>query len=294
MPLEPIDSLLGKAMADGYAVGYFESWNLESLQGVIDAAEQTRSPVIIGFNGDFLSGVDRSAPERISWYGALGKAAAESAAVPCGLIFNECRQDARVREAVDSGFNLVMPVDPDAPYDEYVARVRSLVAYAHPRGVAVEAEIGELPCGASGAVAGGSLTDPDLAAAFVEATGVDVLAVSAGNVHVLLGDQRELDLDHLGEIRRRVSVPLDLHGGTGISETSVRQAVSLGVAKMAYGTYVKNRYLAAVRKALGNDKADPHTLLGVGGDEDVLVTGRLAVRDAVLERIDFLGCCGKA
>ena len=93
MPLEPIDLMMHRARGAGYAVGYFESWNLESLQGVIDAAEETRSPVIIGFNGAFLSGPDRLARERLAWYGALGRAAAESATVPCGFIFNECPDD---------------------------------------------------------------------------------------------------------------------------------------------------------------------------------------------------------
>ena len=76
MPLEPIGDLMRRAVGGGYALGYFESWNLESLQGVIDAAEETRSPIIIGFNGDFLSRPDRLARERLAWYGALGVAAA--------------------------------------------------------------------------------------------------------------------------------------------------------------------------------------------------------------------------
>src|SRR5262249_28048474 len=116
MPLRAIGPMMRRALEGGYAVGYFESWNLESLQGVVDAAEQTRSPVIIGFNGDFLSRPDRMAGERIAWYAALGKAAAESASVPCGLIFNECPRDEWVRAAIEAGFNLVMPAGPDAAH----------------------------------------------------------------------------------------------------------------------------------------------------------------------------------
>jgi fructose/tagatose bisphosphate aldolase len=81
------------ARQDGYALGYFESWNIESLQGVLDAAEETRSPVIIGFNGEFLSSESRRAGERLEIFGGLGRAAAESATVPCGFIFNECSRD---------------------------------------------------------------------------------------------------------------------------------------------------------------------------------------------------------
>ena len=145
MPLEPIRAMMERAILGRYAVGYFESWNLESLQGVVDAAEDTRSPVILGFNGGFLSG-PRRFDERLALYAALGRAAAESASVPCGLIFNECQSDAWVRAAITAGFNLVMPSDP-APADLYKARVATIAAEAHSRGVAVEAELGELPHG---------------------------------------------------------------------------------------------------------------------------------------------------
>jgi ketose-bisphosphate aldolase len=295
MPLEPVGEMMRRASDGAYAVGYFESWNLESLQGVIDAAEETRSPVIIGFNGEFLSRPGRLATERISCYGALGKAAAEAASVPCGLIFNECAQDDSVRAAIDSGFNLVMPDDPEAPYDERVARVAELTRYAHEHGVAVEAEVGELPCGASGEVEeGGAMTDPGRAARFIQATGIDLLSISIGNIHVLVQGERGLDLDRLARIREQVEVPIGLHGGTGIKAESLRQAISMGVTKVAYGTYLKQRYLADVRRALNADDANPHKLLGCGGPEDVMVAARLAVRDAVLERVELLGCCGRA
>ncbi len=178
---------------------------------------------------------------------------------------------------------------------EYAERVSDLTAFAHEHGVAVEAEVGELPCGASDASqAGGSLTDPELAAEFVAATGVDLLAVSVGNVHIKLDGSEELDLRRLEQVRGRVPVPLVLHGGTGIAADSLREAIALGVAKVNYGTYLKQAYLEAMRAALDRDCAQPHRLLGMGGTEDILVAGRLAVRDAVLERIGVLGCCGRA
>lgn len=295
MPLESIGSLMERAVCGGYAVGYFESWNIESLQGVIDAAEQTRSPIIVGFNGGFLSAHDRLARERLSWYAALGRAAAESALVPCGFLFNECPSDEWVRLAIESGFNLVMPADPAARFDPYVERVSALTSLAHAHGVAVEAEAGELPSGVAGhGTVGGSLTDPHVAGEFVAATGIDLLSVSVGNVHVKLDGSEELDLRRLEEIRRRVTIPLALHGGTGIAADSLREAIARGVAKVNYGTYLKQHYLRAVRQFMAGVCLDPHRLLGMGGAEDVLVAGRLAVRDAVLERIDLLGCCGRA
>jgi ketose-bisphosphate aldolase len=295
MPLEAIGPMMRHAIEGGYAVGYFESWNFESLQGVVDAAEETGSPIILGFNGDFLSRATRLSSERLSWYAALGRAAADSASVPCGLIFNECPRDDWVRAAIEAGFNLVMPADPEAAPEEYTRRVAELTRVAHARGVAVEAELGELPHGVvGGQPQGGHSTDPAAAASFVEATGVDLLAVSVGNVHIMTHGQAGLDLDRLAEIRRHVAIPMVLHGGTGIAADALRAAIALGIAKVNYGTYLKQRYLDAVRAALGRDAADPHHRLGIGGPEDVLVAGRLAVRDAVLERIDLLGCRGMA
>ena len=296
MPVESVTAMLGRALEGRYAVGYFESWNLESLQGVIDAAERTRSPVLIGFNGQFLSRAGRLAAERISWYAALARAAAESASVPCGLVFNECAQDDWVRAAVTSRFGQVMLDDPDADRGDYVRRIAELTEFAHQHGVAVEAEVGELPCGSSGSVEHdrGSLTDPEAAARFVKETGIDILAVSIGNVHVLLQGDQALDLSLLAAIRERTDLPLDLHGGSGISPGDLQAAIPLGVAKVCYGTCIKQRYLTAVRAALGRDEPNPHNLLGYGGQEDVMVAGRLAVRDAILERIERLGCCGRA
>jgi fructose/tagatose bisphosphate aldolase len=133
-----------------------------------------------------------------------------------------------------------------------------------------------------------------MAAHFVAATGVDLLAVSVGNVHIKLDGPQNLDLRRLQQVRDRVPVPLVLHGGTGIATASLSEAIALGVTKVNYGTYLKQAYLEAVRAALGGDCAHPHRLLGMGGIEDILVVGRLAVRDAVLRRIGVLGCCGRA
>jgi ketose-bisphosphate aldolase len=296
MPLAPISQLVKAAQARSYALGYFESWNLESLQGVLDAAEATRSPTIIGFNGAFLSGKERRTEERLRWYAELGRTAAQTAAVPCGLIFNECPADDWVMMAASLGFNLVMPADPSADPQGYSRRVKAITSHVHSYGAAVEAEIGELPCGDSGiGAAARHRTDPEAAARFVRETGVDLLAVSVGNVHIMLSGRQELDLGALQRINRRIpEVPLVLHGGSGIGSDSIKQAIGLGVVKVNYGTYLKQRYAAAVREALNRDQANPHELYGIGGDYDVMVAGRLAVRDAVLERIDTLGCCGKA
>jgi fructose/tagatose bisphosphate aldolase len=91
-----------------------------------------------------------------------------------------------------------------------------------------------------------------------------------------------------------VKIPFVLHGGTGIEEDSLKEAIRLGVRKVNYGTYMKQRYLQALRVALANPEPNPHALLGDGGPTDTLVVGRNTVRESVLERIESLGCCGRA
>jgi len=289
MPLESINVLMKSAQKHNYAIGYFESWSLESMQGVIDAAEKTRSPIIIGFNGEFLSRRSGATPTDMELYAALGIAAAARTNVPCGLIFNECSQDSWVEHAIGAGFNLVMLADPSATLEDYTRRVKPLAAKAHASNVAIEAEIDELPCGDDH----GASTDPNVAKMFIAATGVDLLAVSVGNEHIKLQGRAPLDLARLEAIRRLVDTPLVLHGGTGIEDDSLQAAIRLGVRKVNYGTYLKQRYIKAVQPALALD-GSPHALLGGGNDTDVMVIGRRVVRDAVLERIERLGCCGQA
>jgi fructose/tagatose bisphosphate aldolase len=293
MPLAPIDELVERAVAGCYALGYFESWDLASLQGTLDAAEQTRSPLIIGFNGEFLSAPHRQARERLALYAALGRAAAEEATVPCGLIFNECPRDDWTEAAIELGFNLVMPVAGESNSNDYRTRVRRIVQVAHARRVSVEAECGTLPDGSP--CAAGVATEPSDAAQFVESTGVDLLAISVGNVHIYEHGSVALDLDRLRRVRQSAGVPLVLHGGTGIGRETLKGAIESGVVKVNYGTYLKRAYLNRLRElATAGRVDDVHDALGRGGKGDWLVVCREVVRDAVLERIGWLGCCGKA
>src|ERR1700722_13271542 len=235
MPLEAIGTMMRAAREHRYAVGYFESWNLDSLQGVLDAAEQTRSPIIIGFNGEFLSQRANATPDDVLLYAKLGRAAAEQARVPCGFIFNECSHDAWLERAITVGFNLIMPAGTGPTLEDYQRRVKRLAVLAHARDVAIEAEIGELPSEEGPGIP----SDPRVAAAFVAATGVDLLCVSVGNEEIKLNGRAPLDLVRLAAIHGSVDVPLVLHGGSGIEDESLKQAIRLGVRKINFGTYMK-------------------------------------------------------
>jgi fructose/tagatose bisphosphate aldolase len=282
MALVSIAALMESAKTGNYALGYFESWSLDSIQGVVDAAEEVRSPVIIGFNGEFLCEREGAKIEEIGQYGAMALAVAATTEVPIGLIFNECTKIEWTERAIRAGYNLVMPA-PGTSAQE-VAR---LAAVAHNHGIAIEAEpdTGELEDGTA---------YPKLAAKFAADTNIDLLAVEVGNEEIKLDGRTPLDLDLLAQVAELVSVPLVLHGGTGIEDVSLREAIKLGVRKVNYGTYIKQQYLSHFRAALNSPDPNPHALLGGGTGTDLLVVGRRVVRDAVLERIHLLGCCGQA
>src|SRR5579863_7037318 len=144
MPLAPLSALLAEAQKQGYAIPYTESWNLESLQAVIDAAQETYSPIIAGFNGGFLRHAGREAPETLAFYACFRKAL-EIAKVPVAFLLNESDDLGQIRQAIDLGFNAVMPESEGLSVEKYRELVKAVVQIARPRGVWVEAQIGLLP-----------------------------------------------------------------------------------------------------------------------------------------------------
>ena len=284
MSLVPLPDLLAAAGRDGYALGYFEAWDSYSLDAVLEAAEAERSPVILGF-GCLL--VERSWLDRggIEVFGALGRAAAARAAVPVALILNEAHTVEQALRGLDAGFNAVM-VHGASPAD-----VSRLVGEAHGRGAAVEGELGELPAGPDGL--GGSLTDPDEAAAYVAETGVDCLAVSFGNVHVLEGRAEGVDLDRLEAVSSAADVPLAVHGGTSFPPELVPGAIARGVAKFNVGTGLKRAFLDGL-SAAGHPDGDPHALLGSRGSADLLSAGAARMRGVARGLIRLYGGSGRA
>ena len=187
-----LSDLMAAAERGRYAVGYFESWNLESLLAVADAAEATRSPVILGWSGIFLPHPDRAARDSLSPYAALGLDVCRQIDVPACLLFNESPNLDWVLESVDLGFGLTMFADEERSSAELIEPVRQVVAYAHAAGVAVEAEMASPPglsASLDTAPADLHLTDPAAAAAYVAATGIDALAVNVGQVHLHGRDQ---------------------------------------------------------------------------------------------------------
>lgn len=288
--LVPFQQLLADAQAGGYAVGYFEAWDLYSLEAVLEAAEAEKAPVILGFGGVMMEQgwFDGGGLERL---GALGLVAARAAKVPVSLILNEVLTFEQVVRGIRAGFNVVMLGTVDMPYHENVLLIRQVVQTAHAVGVGVEAEVGELP-DASGEMGGGAgrVTDPHEAARFVRDTGIDAMAVSIGNVHTLMDREATVDLKRLEEIHRAVPVPLVIHGGTGFPEAAIAPAIRLGVAKFNVGAVLKQAYLEGLRDAISALPLEVgfHQVMGSRKEADVLEQAKWCVREEVARRIRLM------
>ncbi len=293
MALVSMKELLNRAQSEAYAVCYCEAWNLESFQAVIEAAEEAESPIICGFNGGFLVHKERDKPESIAYYASMSVALRESP-IPAAFLLNETDDLPQIVRGIDLGFNAVMVENERLPMEDYLPLVRKVVRYAHEAGVSVEAAVGRLADGAGHVKAEG--TDPILARQFVEETEIDALGVAVGNVHILTRGEASIDLDALESIHHHVPVPLVLHGGTGIQLRDVRNYINRGVAKINFGTVLKQAYLAAAKQALTDyrEPMNPHPFIGIGGRHDALMAGRQAVKKKVKELLVQCGSAGKA
>ena len=299
MPLASFEELMSRAERGQYAVGYFESWNLESLQAVPDAAEATRSPVILGFSGLYLTHPERVVTDRLSHYAALGLQVCRRLSVPACLLFNESPNMDWVLEAVDLGFGLVMFADDHLPLDRQVDCIRRVVEKAHGNSAAVEGEIAAPPGldeNLSAAPDQPLLTDPAEARSFVERTGVDALAVNIGQAHLHGRAHVRLNLDHLTKLKHAAGVPLVLHGASSVVPEDLREAARLGVRKINVGSNLKRAYFEALRRAcrdVGIDY-DPYLVVGSGLPGDVLTAARLALQETVEDMMGLFGGAGKA
>ncbi len=297
MPLVSFDELMDHARTNQYAVGYFESWNLESTLAVADAAEATCSPVILGFSGIYLPSPERLRTDPISAYFRMAKSIAEGLSVPACLLFNESPYFDAVELALDLGFDLVMYANDDeaqAPRDE---KIRQLSDRAHMVGKAVEAELAAVP-GVGGELPDAStdrnLSEPGDCLEFVGRTKIDALAVNVGQLHLHGRELVRLHLPRLREIAEAVSVPLVLHGATSIDREDLAAAVEIGVRKINVGSRLKQVFFEEMRSATAgvNDRTNPYSVLGSGGEQDVLMAGRLAMQSAVEDLMQLFGSVG--
>jgi ketose-bisphosphate aldolase len=296
MPLVPLQRMLGDARSGGYAVGYFEAWDACSLEAVLSAAEEESAPVILGFGAMMVDGtwLDRGGVEVL---GAIGRSDAARSSVDVALLFNEAHTLDQARRGIDAGFNAVMIDTHSWPTDDAIVAVKELCRTAHQSGVAVEGELGSPAEATASGVdhSHASLTDPDEAAHFVAETGVDCLAVSVGNVHILMDHEASIDMERLRSIHERVDVPLVIHGGTSFPPAAVPSAIALGVAKFNVGTVLKHAFWHGLEASVrsGGTHPEVHTLLGSHKESDVMAVAQQRMTTKVRSLIRQYGGSGR-
>jgi len=297
--------LLVPASRKGYAVGAFNINNLEALLAVSEAAVEEKSPVIVAVTPSAIKYAG------LAYLSEIVKTAAKSVPVPMSLHLDHGEDFEIVSKCIGDGFTSVMIDGSFLKFDENVALTKRVVDLAHPKGVAVEAELGRLAGVEEKTVEEKEavLTDPDAAKEFVKKTGVDALAVAIGTSHGAYKFKAEpkLDFERLRQIREKVSVPLVLHGASsvpqwiiekavkygaeltgakGIPEEHIKKAISFGIAKINIDTDLRLAFTATVREVLAKSpkEFDPRKILGPAKE---------AIKEVVKGKMRLFGSSGK-
>ncbi len=287
MPLVPICQALKRAQDEHYAIPLFDVFDSIGIDGIFAAMEEEHAPVIVAmYTGIF----DQPNARPLAEY--IRKRAGRSTA-PAALMLDHGGSFEHVMKALTWGFTDVMYDGSQLSLEENIANTRAVVRAAHAVGVCVEAELGHVGHGSEYASFGGQrkgFTDPAAVEQFVSQTGVDFLAVAIGNAHGLYHGDPHLDIDLLKEIRRRVDLPLVLHGGTGISEEQFHAAIAAGIAKVNIATDLFVTAASRITERVTQDSSKPE-----GSAYFALTTAAL---DAFRERgryyIELFGAAGKA
>lgn len=239
--------VLGPALAGGYALGGLVCLGWEDARAYAMAAEDEGLPVIL------QAGPSCRRHTPLPVLGAMFGALADSVSVPVVLHLDHGASADECRAAIDAGFTSVMFDGSRLPLSENIAATRGIAEMAHAAGVSCEGEIGFVGYAAGEGSRG---TDPAEAATFAAETGVDAMAVSVGNVHLQEAGQGGLDLALLGEIEARTTVPLVIHGGSGVpADERRRLARTSRIAKFNIGTELRMLFGAALRRTLADDPA---------------------------------------
>ncbi len=279
MPVAAARELLTAAERGGYALPGFNVSNVELALGVLEAAEGCRAAVLLQLNSsnsEHMGGLETAV--------AVLRTLAEHSPVPVGVHLDHGADAATLRRAAAAGCTSLMYDGSMLPLDHNLNETRAAVEIAGRAGLVLEAELGHVGGYEPGVVTSDvQLTDPATAARFVEATGVDALAVSVGTAHGLAG---EVHIDLVSEIRVATrGLPLVLHGGSGVELSVLTEAVMAGVRKVNVSREIHMAFARALSDELGERDSDPRPALRAARAE---VTAVASVR------IDALGAVGSA
>ena len=282
MPLVSSKELLLKAQKENYAVGAFNVENMEMVQAVIEAAEELQSPVIMQTTPSTLKYADAD------YFYANVATAAKKASVPVVLHLDHGSSFELAMKVFRAGYTSIMIDGSHSVFEENIEITKAVVEVCHPANVPVEAELGKVG-GKEDDLDGGAggYTDPAEAAEFVERTGVDFLAVAIGTAHGVYKGIPKLDLERLSEIREAVSVPLVLHGTSGVPDDTVKECIKRGICKVNYATDLRIAFTEGVKSVL---EEKPETI----DPKKYNAMGRENVKKYVMEKILVCGSKNRA
>lgn len=270
---------LTDAYQNGYALGGFQAYDTVTTNGIIRAAEAVNAPVIVQAGSSAFAGCGRD------MLIGLVSAAAKAASVPVGVHLDHCRNLDEVLYCLDQGYTSVMFDGSNLPFGDNVAQTTKAVEMAHRYGAWCEGELGAVAGGedVSEDVVAGAYTDPREARAFLDATGVDALAVAVGNVHGMSKVPAALNLAQLGAIQDACRHPLVLHGASGFDDATLTAAIGLGVVKINVNTEVRRGILFAVAQTY-------ETFVAGDNYAGLLEALTRAAADVVQAKLAVLGC----
>ncbi|MFK0295972.1 class II fructose-bisphosphate aldolase [Streptomyces sp. NPDC090442] len=249
MPLVPTASIVDAARDARVGAAAFNVIHLETAEALVTAAERTDRPLILQISENC-----------IRYHGSLlpltraTLALAEESTARIAVHLDHLTQAELVHQGIAAGVRSVM-IDASAlPYEQNVTTTATLTAWCHERGAFVEAELGEVG-GKDGVHAPGARTDPAEALSFVQATGVDALAVAVGSSHAMRERTAELDKELIAALRTTLPVPLVLHGSSGVPDDELRRAIAAGMTKINISTHLVSVFTGSIRRTLDADSS---------------------------------------
>lgn len=276
--------MMDHALANGYGIGAFSAHNAETIQAIMEAAEEEKSPIMIQVGQKVIQNIGLE-PMKV-----LIDTFAKKYSIPIAIHLDHSREFTQTVEAIQLGFQSVMFDGSSLPFKENVSITKKVVEISQALGIGCEGEIGKI---------GGTedditvdekdalITTTEEAISFVEKTNVDYLAVSIGTAHGIYQETPKLRLDRLKEITSAVAKPIVLHGGSDIPDKQVKLAISLGVAKINVDTELRQAFTKGVQKAF---QQDPNNFVLA----DTLGLGKKYMKEIVKEKIKVFNSTGKA
>lgn len=249
MSLVTTKQMLLDAQKGRYAVGAFNVENMEMVMAVVAAAEELKSPVIM-----------QTTPSTVKYAGldyfyANAKVAAQKASVPVAIHLDHGSSFELAMQALRAGYTSIMIDGSHESYEENIRLSKAVADACHPSKIPVEAELGKVG-GKEDDLDGGEgngYTDPLEAKEFVERTGIDSLAIAIGTAHGVYQGEPKVDVERLSEIKEMVSIPLVLHGTSGVPDETVSECVKRGICKVNYATDLRIAFSEGVNEVLGQN-----------------------------------------